>query len=56
MKLLKNMNKEELLQELERVQKELKDNIIDNDTRFLLEVRCTNIERKLLRKYNYSRY
>lgn len=56
MKLLKNMNKEELLQELENIQKELKNNIIDNDTRFLLEVRCTNIERKLLRKYNYSRY
>ena len=56
MKLLKNMNKEELLQELERVQKELKDNTINNDTRFLLEVRGSNIERKLLRKYNYSRY
>lgn len=56
MKLLKDMNKEELLQELERVKKELKDNTIDNDTRFLFEVRYSNIERKLLRKYNYSRY
>lgn len=56
MKLLKNMNKEELLQELESVQETLKDNIIDNDTRFLLEVRANNIEKKLLRKFNYSRY
>ena len=56
MKLLKDMNKEELLNELENIQKELKNNTIDNDTRFLLEVRSSNIERKLLRKYNYSRY
>ena len=56
MKLLKDINKEELLQELENIQKELKNNAIDNDTRFLLETRCSNIERKLLRKYNYSRY
>ena len=56
MKLLKDMNKEELLKELENIQKELKNNTIDNDTRFLFEVRCSNIERKLLRKYNYSRY
>ena len=56
MKLLKDMNKEELLNEYENVIEALKDNTIDNDTRFLLEVRCSNIERKLLRKYNYSRY
>ena len=56
MKLLKDMNKEELLNELENIQKELKNNTIDNDTRFLLEVRCSNIELKLLRKYNYNRY
>ena len=35
--LLKNMNKEELLQEFENIQKELKNNAIDNDTRFLFE-------------------
>ena len=56
MKKIKDMNKEELLQELENIQKELKNDTIDNDTRFLLETRCSNIERKLLRKFNYSRY
>lgn len=56
MKILKDMNKEELLQELENVLETLKDNTIDNDARFSLEVRANNIEKKLLRKYNYNRY
>ena len=56
MKLLKDMSKEELLQELESILETLKDNTIDNNTRFSLEVRCSNIEKKLLRKFNYSRY
>ena len=54
MKLLKDMNKEELIKEFERVANILKSDNLNNDDRFLLEVRASNIERKLYRKFNFD--
>ena len=54
MKLLKDMNKEELIKEFERVANILKSDNLNNDKRFLLEVRVSNIERKLYRKFNFD--
>lgn len=54
MKLLKDMNKEELIKEFNIVRNKLKNNNLDNDERFLLEVRASNIERKLYRKFNFD--
>lgn len=54
MKLLKDMNKEELIKEFNIVRNKLKNNNLDNDARFLLEVRASNIERKLYRKFNFD--
>ena len=50
MKLLKDMNKEELIKEFNKANNSLKNDNLDNDKRFLLEVRLSNIERKLYRK------
>lgn len=54
MKLLKDMNKEELIKEFKRVSNILKSDNLNNDKRFLLEVRVSNIERKLYRKFNFD--
>ena len=54
MKLLKDMNKEELIKEFKRVANILKSDNLNNDNRFLLEVRASNIERKLHRKFNFD--
>ena len=54
MKLLKDMNKEELIKEFNIVSNKLKNNNLDNDARFLFEVRLSNIERKLYRKFNFD--
>ena len=54
MKLLKDMNKEELIKEFKRVANTLKSDNLNNDDRFLLEVRAINIERKLYRKFNFD--
>ena len=54
MKLLKDMNKEELIKEFKRIANTLKSNNLNNDNRFLLEVRASNIERKLYRKFNFD--
>lgn len=54
MKLLKDMNKEELIKEFNIVRNKLKNNNLDNDARFLFEVRLSNIERKLYRKFNFD--
>ena len=54
MKLLKDMNKEELIKEFNTARNKLKNNNLDNDERFLLEVRLSNIERKLYRKFNFD--
>lgn len=54
MKLLKDMNKEELIKEFNKANNSLKNDNLDNDDRFLLEVRLSNIERKLYRKFNFD--
>ena len=54
MKLLKDMNKEELIKEFNKANNSLKNDNLDNDERFLLEVRLSNIERKLYRKFNFD--
>lgn len=54
MKLLKDMNKEELIKEFKRVANTLKNDNLNNNDRFLLEVRASNIERKLYRKFNFD--
>lgn len=54
MKLLKDINKEELIKEFKRVTNILKSDNLNNDERFLLEVRASNIERKLYRKFNFD--
>ena len=54
MKLLNDMNKEELIKEFNIVSNKLKNNNLDNDARFLFEVRLSNIERKLYRKFNFD--
>lgn len=54
MKLLKDMNKEELIKEFKRVANTLKNDNLNNNERFLLEVRLSNIERKLYRKFNFD--
>ena len=54
MKLLKDMNKEELIKEFNKANNSLKNDNLDNDERFLLEVRSSNIERKLHRKFNFD--
>ena len=54
MKLLKDMNKEELIKEFKRIANTLKSDNLNNDDRFLLEVRAGNIERKLYRKFNFD--
>ena len=54
MKLLKDMNKEELIKEFNIANNSLKNDNLDNDERFLLEVRSSNIERKLYRKFNFD--
>lgn len=54
MKLLKDMNKEELIKEFNKANNSLKNDNLDNDKRFLLEVRLSNIERKLYRKFNFD--
>ena len=54
MKLLKDMNKEELIKEFNIAMNKLKNDNLDNDERFLLEVRASNIERKLYRKFNFD--
>ena len=54
MKLLKDMNKEELIKEFNKANNSLKNDNLDNDERFLLEVRASNIERKLYRKFNFD--
>lgn len=54
MKLLKDMNKEELIKEFERIANTLKSDNLNNNDRFLLEVRASNIERKLYRKFNFD--
>ena len=54
MKLLKDMNKEELIKEFNIVRNTLKSDNLNNDERFLLEVRLSNIERKLYRKFNFD--
>ena len=54
MKLLKDMNKEELIKEFKRIANTLKSDNLNNDDRFLLEVRASNIERKLHRKFNFD--
>ena len=56
MKLLKDMNKEELIKEFKRVANTLKNDNLNNNDRFLLEVRASNIERKLYRKFNIYIY
>ena len=54
MKLLKDMNKDELIKEFNKANNSLKNDNLDNDERFLLEVRSSNIERKLYRKFNFD--
>ena len=54
MKLLKDMNKEELIKEFNKVNNSLKNDNLNNDERFLLEVRASNIERKLYRKFEFD--
>ncbi len=54
MKLLKDMNKEELIKEFNKANNSLKNDNLNNDERFLLEVRASNIERKLYRKFNFD--
>ena len=54
MKLLKDMNKEELIKEFNKANNSLKNDNLDNNERFLLEVRASNIERKLHRKFNFD--
>ena len=54
MKLLKDMNKEELIKEFNKANNSLKNDNLDNNNRFLLEVRLSNIERKLYRKFNFD--
>lgn len=54
MKLLKDMNKEELIKEFNKLNNSLKNDDLDNNDRFLLEVRLSNIERKLYRKFNFD--
>lgn len=54
MKLLKDMNKEELIKEFNKANNSLKNDNLNNDDRFLLEVRLSNIERKLYRKFNFD--
>ena len=54
MKLLKDMNKEELIKEFNKLNNSLKNDNLDNNDRFLLEVRLSNIERKLYRKFNFD--
>ena len=54
MKLIKDMNKEEVMNEFNIIMSKLKNNIINNDERLLLEVRSNHIEKKLLRKYNLN--
>ena len=54
MKLLKDMNKEELIKEFNKANNSLKNDNLDNNERFLLEVRASNIERKLYRKFNFD--
>ena len=49
--LIKDMNKEQLIQEFKNIMEELKKDI-DNDQRFLLENKASRIEKKLYRKYN----
>ena len=49
--LIKDMNKEQLIQEFENIMAELKKDI-DNDKRFQLEVKASRIEKKLYKKYN----
>ena len=54
MKLIKDMNKEELIKEFNKLNNSLKNDNLDNNDRFLLEVRLSNIERKLYRKFNFD--
>ena len=47
--LIKDMNKEQLIQEFKNIMKELKKDI-NNDQRFQLETKASRIEKKLYRK------
>ena len=49
--LIKDMNKEQLIQEFKNIMGELKKDI-DNDKRFQLETKASRIEKKLYKKYN----
>ena len=46
----------ELLNKYKEINEQLKDNNISNDDRFILEVRASNIAKKLYRKYNIDVY
>ena len=46
----------ELLTKYKELTEQLKDNNISNDERFILEVRASNIAKKLYRKYNIDVY
>ena len=46
----------ELLTKYKELNEQLKDNNISNDDRFLLEVRASNIAKKLYRRYNIDVY
>lgn len=50
--LIKDMNKEQLIQEFKNIMAELIKKDIDNDKRFQLEVKASKIEKKLYKKYN----
>ena len=49
--LIKDMNKEQLIQEFKNIMGELKKDI-NNDQRFQLETKASRIEKKLYKKYN----
>ena len=46
----------ELLNKYRELTEQLKDNNINNDDRFILEVRASNIAKKLYRRYNIDVY
>ena len=46
----------ELLNKYKELNEQLKDKNISNDDRFILEVRASNIAKKLYRKYNIDVY
>ena len=48
--------KNELLNKHKEIKESLKNDKLDNDQRFLLEARKSNIEKKLYRKFNIEIY